>query len=198
MAQLPWRRAPSSGIRRSLIPALCGSVLALTVAVGPAGATTILREHYSDDYTFTSDECGFVVDIAGHNEGTVHFRVGKGDLATAFFLHDNFSFLETWTRRDTGEWFTFGANGLFQETTAVPVPDRPFTFEFTSVVSGQPFVVWDSDGNVVVRDRGVIRQVIQFDTQGDDVPGGEFVTDVSFSVAGPHPGLDFDLCTMLD
>ncbi|MFL5775430.1 MAG: hypothetical protein ACJ76W_04065 [Chloroflexota bacterium] len=70
-------------------------------------------------------------------------------------------------------------------------------FEFTSINSGQPFVVRDSDGNLVMRDRGVIREVIQFDTLGDDVPGGEFVTGVSFSVSGPHPGLDVDLCSFL-
>jgi len=44
----------------------------------------------------------------------------------------------------------------------------------------------------------VIRQVLEFDTLGDDVPGGEFITDVSFSVHGPHPGLEFDACSMLD
>ena len=43
----------------------------------------------------------------------------------------------------------------------------------------------------------MIRQVIEFDTQGDDVPGGEFITDVSFSVSGPHPGLEFDPCALL-
>jgi len=52
-------------------------------------------------------------------------------------------------------------------------------------------------GNLILRDRGVIRQVIQFDTLGDDVPGGAFVADVSFSAHGPHPGLDFDVCGAL-
>ena len=44
----------------------------------------------------------------------------------------------------------------------------------------------------------MIRQVLEFDTLGDDVPGGEFVADVSFSFSGPHPGLDFDPCSMLE
>jgi hypothetical protein len=70
-------------------------------------------------------------------------------------------------------------------------------FEFTSVLAGQPFTVWDSNGNVIVRDRGVVRQVLRFDTLGNDVPGGEFVAEVSFSVHGPHPGLDLDLCSLL-
>jgi hypothetical protein len=190
------RPATSHSIHGSVISAVAASLLALALGAGPVGATTILQDHYADDYAFSHDDCGFTVDVVGHDEGVAHLRVGKWDLASAFFLHDIFSFLETWTRHDTGEWFSFGANGMFNETGATPVGGT--VFEFTSVLAGQPFVVWDSDGNVVVRDRGMIRQVLQFDTLGDDVPGGEFVKDVSFSVAGPHPGLEFDLCSLLD
>jgi hypothetical protein len=196
MAHLARHRAGAGGVRRSIIPALGATLLALSLAAGPVGATVILRDHYSDDYAFSFDDCGFWIDVAGNVEGTAQIRVGKGDLTTAFFLHDNYAFLETWTRRDTGDTFTLGGNGLFQETTATPVEGT--IFAFTSINAGQPFIVWDSDGNLVMRDRGVVRQVIQFDTLGDDVPGGEFVADVSFSVSGPHPGLDVDLCALLD
>ena len=189
------RRSTPGGPRRALVSAIGAGLLALSLG-GPVSATVILRDHYSDDYAFSFDDCGFWMDVSGHDEGIAQIRVGKGDLTTAFFLHDNYSFLETWTRRDTGDYFTLGGNGLFQETKATPVEGT--IFEFTSINAGQPFVVWDSDGNVVVRDRGVIRQVIQFDTLGDDVPGGEFVAVVSFSVSGPHPGFDFDLCAMLE
>ena len=195
MARLVFGRTSSRGIRRSLIPAVGGALLALSLAAGPVGATVIQREHYSADYSFSFDDCGYWLDVSGHTEGTFHIRVGKGDQTTAFFAHDNYSFLETWTRRDTGETFTLGANGLFQETTATNIEGT--IFEFTSVTAGQPFTVWDSDGNVIVRDRGVVRQVIQFDTLGDDVPGGEFVADVSISLSGPHPGFTFDVCAVL-
>jgi hypothetical protein len=195
MAQLPRRRSASRGVRRSLISVVGGALIALTLAA-PVGATVILRDHYSDDYAFSFDDCGFWIDVAGHADGVAQIRVGKGELTTAFFLHDKFSFLETWTRRDTGDSFTLGGNGLFQETRATHVEGT--IFEFTSVLAGQPFVVWDSDGNLILRDRGAITQVLQFDTLGDDVPGGEFVADVSFSVHGPHAGLDVDLCALLD
>jgi hypothetical protein len=195
MAQLRQRRSAWRGIRRAVLSAVGGALITVTMA-SPVGATVVLRDHYSEDYAFSFDDCGFWIDVSGHVDGVAQLRVGKGDLATAFFLHDNFSFLETWTRRDTNESFTLGGNGLFQETTATHVEGT--VFEFTSVLAGQPFTVWDSDGNVVLRDRGLIRQVLQFDTLGDDVPGGEFVADVSFSVHGPHPGLDLDLCALLD
>jgi hypothetical protein len=196
MARIPLRRMTPSRIRRAFVSALGAAFMALPLAAGPVGATVILRDHYSDDYAFSFDDCGYWIDVSGHAQGTAQIRVGKGDLTSAFFLHDNYSFLETWTRRDTGTFFTLGGNGLFQETTATHVSGT--IFEFTSINAGQPFLVWDSDGNLIVRDRGVIRQVLQFDTLGDGVPGGEFVADVSFSVHGPHPGLEFDVCAMLE
>lgn len=195
MAQLRRRRSNWRGVRRAVLSVVGGALITLTLAA-PVGATVVLRDHYSEDYAFSFDDCGFWIDVSGNATGMALLRVGKGDLATAFFLHDNFSFLETWTRRDTGDSFTLGGNGLFQETRATHVEGT--IFEFTSVLAGQPFIVWDSDGNVILRDRGAIMQVLQFDTLGDDVPGGEFVADVSFSVHGPHPGLDFDPCALLD
>ena len=195
MAQFRRRRSGSRGIRRALLSVVGGALITLTLAA-PVGATVILRDHYSEDYAFSFDDCGFWIDVSGHVDGVAQLRVGKGDLATAFFLHDNFSYLETWTRRDTGDSLTLGGNALFQETKATHVEGT--VFEFTSVLAGQPFTVWDSDGKLILRDRGAIREVLRFDTLGDDVPGGEFVAEVSFSVHGPHPGLDLDLCTLLD
>lgn len=185
--------------RRALrvVPAaVLAAVLSLGVVAGPVGATMYLRDHYTDDYAFSFDDCGFWIDVAGHDSGIALIRTGKGDLASAFFLHDNYEFAETWTRRDTGDSFTLSGNGLFQETKAVHLGGT--LYAFTSINAGQPFILRDADGNLLMRDRGVIRQVLVFDTLGDDVPGGEFVADVSFQVAGPHPGLAFDPCSFLD
>jgi hypothetical protein len=195
MASVALLRTASARVRRSLVTAVLLALLATSFAAGPAGATVILRDHYSDDYGFSFDDCGFWMDVVGHDHGIAQLRVGTGDLQSAFFLLDNYSFVETWTRRDTGDFFTLSGNGLFHETKATHVEGT--VFEFTSINAGQPFVVRDSDGNVVMRDRGVIRQVLQFDTLGDDVPGGAFVADVSFSVSGPHPGLTADLCAFV-
>jgi hypothetical protein len=180
---------------RALIATAAGLLLLLSMAAAPVGATVVLRDHYSDDYAFSFDDCGFWIDVTGHDSGVAHFRVGKGGLDTAFLLLDNYAYRETWTRRDTGDFFTASGNGVFHETKATHVSGT--VFEFTSIESGQPFIVRDANGNLVLRDRGVIRRVVQFDTLGDDVPGGAFVQDVSFSVHGPHPGLEFDPCGYL-
>ena len=192
-------RGRQTGLRRVTrlaIAALTGAALALSLLISPASATIYSREHYSNDYEFSFNDCGFWTDVVGHNEGIFQVRTGKGDDDDAFFGHDNFEFTEVWTRRDTGDFFTLSGNGLFQETQATRVSGT--VFEFNSVVAGQPFVVHDSEGNLVMRDRGVIRATILLDTLGDDVPGGNFIEEVSFEVAGPHPGLDANLCALLD
>ncbi len=180
---------------RALIATAAGLLLLLSMAAAPVGATVVLRDHSRDDYAFSFDDCGFWIDVTGHDSGVAHFRVGKGGLDTAFLLLDNYAYRETWTRRDTGDFFTVSGNGVFHETKATHVSGT--VFEFTSIESGQPFIVRDANGNLVLRDRGVIRRVVQFDTLGDHVPGGAFVQDVSFSVHGPHPGLEFHPCGYL-
>ena len=186
---------PASRLPRALSVTAAAILLSLTLGVGPVGATVIGHEHYSDDYAFSFDDCGFWIDVSGHVEGVAHLRVGKGDFASAFFLLDNYSVVETSTRRDNGDFFTLTANGVFHETKATHVEGT--IYAFTSINAGQPFVIHDANGDLLLRDRGVIRQVLEFDTLGDDVPGGEFVRDVSFSVHGPHPGLEFDPCAVL-
>ena len=50
------------------------------------------------------------------------------------------------------------------------------------------FTVTDDAGNVIVRDRGSIRETILFDTLGDDSPDGEAIESVSIRASGQHPG----------
>ena len=181
--------------RRLVVAALTAAALAVSVVAGPASATIFEREHYTDDYSFTFTDCGFTMDVVGHAEGIFSVRTGKGKFATAFFAHDNYQFTEVGTRRDTGDFITLTANGNFKETKATHVSGT--IYDFRSINAGQPFTIRDSDGNVVVRDRGVIKQTLRFDTLGDGVPGGIFIEEVSFSFAGPHPGFELDLCALL-
>jgi hypothetical protein len=171
-------------------------MIALLAIAGPASATTILREHYSGSDTFSYSDCGFEVAGVVEFSGVAHIRVGTGKDLNAFFAHDNYRFREVHTRVSTGDFFVVSGNGMFQETRATRVSGS--IFEFSAVNAGQVFTVTDSSGNVVVRDRGVVRETILFDTLGDDTPGGTFIESVSLEFGGPHPGFDFDTCTLLD
>lgn len=166
----------------------------------PAGATIFDRFSIEETDSFVFEPlsfiCGFEVQLDVEVSGKVIIREGKGKRDSAFFAHEKISYTETYSAN--GKYFTISGNFLFQETKAVPLGGS--LFEFSSIQAGQPFTVRDMDGNVLLRDRGVVASTIVFDTLGDDVPGGVFVEELDFRVAGPHPGLDVDptqACTLL-
>jgi len=112
----------------------------------------------------------------------------------AFLDLNRQSFREVHTNTETGNWFVVRGNALYHEIRGTQVEGN--IYEFTSIEAGQPFVIEDSSGHVVVRDRGMIRQTFLFDTLGDGVPGGEFLGVTSTVVHGPHAGFadDFPFC----
>ncbi len=166
--------------------AIC--LLVTLVLPASAGATIVERDRYEGTDSFSYDFCGFDVEVGVTFHGVTSIRAGKGKLDSAFFLHDKFWFTETHSAN--GKSFTISGNGLFQETKAVPVGGT--LFEFSSVEAGQPFVVRDMDGDLLLRDRGAVKQTVVFDTLGDGVPGGVFVEEVDIRIAGPHPGFFVD------
>ncbi len=182
--------------------AISTAVFALVAVLlpSPAGATIFDRfsVEEADSFVFEplSDICGFEVQLTFEASGNVIIREGKGKLDSAFFAHEKISYTETYSAN--GKYFTISGNLVFQETRAVPLGGG--LFEFSSIEAGQPYTVRDMDGKVLLRDRGVIASTIVFDTLGDDVPGGTFIEQVDFRVAGPHPGLDADptqACSLL-
>lgn len=173
----PWRRA-------ALAVALA---LGATLAVAsPAEATIIQTEHYAGSFEAEFEFCGLDVHYEDEWSGRVKIRQGKGRDAGAFFVQDHFSGVETFTNTANGKFFTISHDGVFQELRATRVEGS--VFEFVAHEVGQPFVVRDMDGRVVLRDRGNITSTVLFDTLGDDEPGGDFLGVVDVRVSGPHPG----------
>jgi hypothetical protein len=164
----------------------------LALLAGPAAGTVVESEHYSGTDSYSFDDCGFTIN--GEAEFSGQFRVRADRDGEAFYARDTFSFRDVLTNADTGEWFVVRGHGVFNEVKATLVSGT--IYEFVAVEAGQPFVIEDSDGNVVVRDRGVIRSAALFDTLGDGVPGVVFLEETHLSVHGPHPGFaeDFPFC----
>ena len=165
-----------------------------TLGAGTAGATVVERGHYSDEpYSFTHTDCGVKLDVTGTGSGHFRTRAGKGKTDTAFFGLDNYSFSETWTNAANGKSFTITANASFNEIRAHRVEGT--VFEFWAVEAGQ-FRMYDSTGRLVARDRGSILWHILFDTEGDDVPGGEVIQEFEPVLRGKHPGFE-DFCGLI-
>jgi hypothetical protein len=159
-----------------------------SVAAAAASATVVEKGRIVDGtYEFAYD-CGFPVEVTGVASGNFRLREGSGDDATAFFSLDRISFSEIHTNPETGEWFSLTGHFANNEVGATRVEGS--LFEFRIIKAGPVARIEDSDGNLVARDRGVLRLTILFDTGGDQEPGGEFVELVDVRLAGPHPTFD--------
>jgi hypothetical protein len=157
----------------------------LTVAI-PAQATVRDHEHYAQPYSDDFDACGFSIHTEGLATGNARIRVGKRDLDTAFFGLDNYAYSETWTNTANGRTLSIWGDAIIRDVSASHVEGS--IFRFTTVESGRPFNLADASGNVLIRDRGAIRQTYLFDTEGDHTPGGIFLDLLEERVSGPHPG----------
>ena len=188
------------GDRRSMSRKLLALTFLLTMTAGslavasPASATMfVVNQKF--DFPFTDDfsDCGIAaIHVDGHFFGSFNIRTGTGDLAGAFFLHQNETDHETWTNTDNGKVLHFDSHDLVHDVKATPTAD-PAVFQFVTNVTGQPFVISDMNGKVVMRDRGNLSETYLFDTGGDQVPGGQVIEGSEVFVAhGPHPGFFLD------
>jgi hypothetical protein len=186
-------------IRRSLgLMAVTALTLTLVSAPGPAQAVPFEvyeQGHYDDTYSFEYDDCGFPIEVEGRARGHFRTTVVPDSGGQAFFADDHYRYRETQTNTDTGESLTIWGKGHFKEHTATHVEGD--IWEFTATDTGIPFVVVDSDGNVVLRDHGRITYRALFDTLGDGQPGGELVEEEIVSTRGKFPSLDVDFCDLV-
>lgn len=171
---------------------------ALTVAAAMAAPSTaqaappLENIHYEFTDSSSFDDCGFTIESQVAGSGHFMVREIEGSDGQAFLGHDNYRYREVLTNPATGAWFVITGHALFKEMTGRQIDGD--IWEFTAHEAGQPFVVEDSDGNVVLRDRGRLTFRAVFDTLGDGEPGGEFIEQELTSISGPHPGFFADFC----
>jgi len=116
-----------------------------------------------------------------------------------FYFENRVEYTDVITNPETGAFFTVTGNSLFKERQARLVEGTVFTYNTIEV--GQPFVVTDMTGRVVLRDVGLIEVSYVFDSLGDGAPGGTLLEEPQLvRVAGPHPGFEetFDFCKLAD
>jgi hypothetical protein len=150
--------------------------------------------HYEYVDVGSFHDCGFTIDFESTNSGHFMVREVEGSGGQAFFGHDNFQFRNVLTNPETGAFMVVYGHGLFKEFTARHVDGN--IWEFTAHEVGQPFTIEDSEGNLVLRERGRVTFRALFDTLGDGEPGGELLEEEITSVSGPHPGIDADFCAI--
>ena len=168
--------------------ALAVAGMGLTPSVASAGGPTVESDTYSD----TIYDCGYPIEMTGEFSSAAMSRARGPQDPTTFFDHQRFSFREVWTNPANGKWFVVRGSSVNLDLTATQVEGN--VYEYTLIQAGMPFVVEDSSGRVVARDRGEIRIRLLFDTRGDNDPEREFVDFLGLTMGGPHPTFDVDTC----
>ena len=171
-------------MKNRVLRTLTLAVAATVVAAAAAHATVVEKGRFADEQYGFSYDCGFPVEVTGVASGHFRLREGTGDDATVFFSLDRLAFREIHTNAETGAWFSISGQFANNEIGARRVAGS--LFEFRIIKAGPVAVIEDSDGNLVSRDRGVLRRTILFDTGGDQDPGGTFVQLTDLRLAGPH------------
>ncbi|CUR55683.1 exported hypothetical protein [metagenome] len=180
-------------MKRWFIPMLVLIASALSPA---AQAAPLEHERYSGTDSFDFDDCGFIVHEEVAFEGNFLLKAPRKDGAPPYLL-DNYEVHETLTAN--GRTLTIDHQGLYKDLRITLVEGT--VYQFVSMEAGQPFVMRDSDGEIMFRDRGVLKSTFQVDTQGDtDLDNDEFVEDSFVLLAdhGRHPGFYIDFCSVLD
>jgi hypothetical protein len=173
-----------------------GVVAMLALGVAPARATVIDQGSFSGSETVPDPVCGLPLTRSSTFSGS--FRIRSDNGGQAFFLRQNFTFRDVFTNTVNGKTMTFEGHSVVNEIKATPVAGN--VYEFKTLEAGQPFVVRDGAGHVVLHDRGVIRHRVLFDTLGDGAPGGITLEDEIVGVGGSHPGSDqteAEFCAMV-
>jgi hypothetical protein len=172
-------------MRRPLAALAFAAFLVLGL-VFPVAAKPLVREHYSGTDTFTAEFCGTTWNAEITFEGLFMLKEGRAGNPTPFFF-DNYHYEIVWT--DSSEpsrsWVQTG-QGLFKDLRITLVSGT--VYDFQALETGQPFVMWTTDGELIVRDRGSIVHHFRVDTKGDDLDNDEFIEGFdALRISGPHP-----------
>lgn len=181
-------------MRTRSVAVLASLIVALSIPGAAQAGPPVDHDHGELAESGSFRDCGFRIKF--DLTATFHYLVRevRGSDGDAYLGQENFAFQNVLTNPATGAWFLVRGRGLFKELSARHVEGD--IWEFTAHEVGQPFVVEDSDGNVILRDRGRITLRALFDTLGDGQPGGILLEEEITGVFGPHPGLDADFCAI--
>ncbi len=171
---------------RRLAAALGAAAL---VSIGLAAAPSADAAGRSQVVRFTTDyetwDCGYLLTAHGEEKHVFGERTTRDGVT---LVSDTYQVHEVRTNQ-AGQSFIFEANGVSKDLKAQPLSDT--VTQYTSMQAGQPFVIKDSTGRVVSKDRGNLRLRYTFDSAT-----GEFAF-VDLTTAGPHPALDVDSCKLV-
>jgi hypothetical protein len=173
-------------IRSALVALAIAFLLTSPVQAG----RPLAREHYSVTDSFSFSDCGFPIDVQVTLSGLFMLKEGHHGDPTPYYF-DNYNIHYVLTNPANGKWVIVDRNGLYKDVHITHVEGTIYRFE--SIDVGQPNVIRDMDGNVLIRESGLLKYQFTVDTKGDNIlENDEFLTDFEVIAAnGRHPFIDF-------
>ena len=159
--------------RSTSVLAVVAMLLGFGLATPAQAAAPFDHGTFAGEVSFDFEDCGLALhsEVTFRGVSTLHIVRGSG--GTAFLAHDTFKIEEVITLDDddpaTTESVTVRHQGNFREQHATHVTGNIWRFE---AIDAGIFFLYGSDGRLLARSAGVVDLSIEFDTLGDQQPGG--------------------------
>jgi hypothetical protein len=174
-------------MRRKLLPLAIATVLACVTAATALAAGSPQVEHFS--FTVPDNVCGFSGTTAIH--GTSLFRdTGNGTFFASLAWFGVFT-------ADNGKSSTLQFAGPSRQTSLV-IDEQAGTVTTTTTYGGLFEKLSITRGPTLTRDAGIVTFVDVYAYTGDpNNPLGDFISETSSGLQGPHPDLLNGFCDVL-
>jgi hypothetical protein len=162
-----------------------------------ADARIVERGEYSFSDSFTDELCGdtaagpLTVEVEAEYAG--RFQV-RGDIpgSTAYLSATLSEFREVITNPETGKWLVVRGRTNSRDVTSTHVEGDIYRYRVQA--AGQPFVVEDSNGKVVLRESGLLVYELVWETLSVDPYRGQLIDFEFVSAHGRFPAEEDVFC----
>jgi len=144
--------------------------------------------HGSFHLSETGQECGIPVTYETDLKVHVLIKEAHGSDGQAFLGSENVRVRTVVTNPANNRWFVVSRSGGRKEVKATHVEGDLWAFKYQE--SGVLYKVTDSQGKLVMMDRGRFVLLAVFDTLGDGQPGGIKLSEEIVAMNGQFPSFD--------
>jgi hypothetical protein len=178
------RRIISLTLSAALSGALAAGLLGAPAAQAAIYSHVKIDGHFAGSFT----ECGIPIDYTWEGTGVDTIRTIDGT-DQAYLDANSMHTYETWTNPANGKWFSASSHVNFRETSGTHIDGDIWRFDHKTTIGNS--TITSSDGTVLYRDSGLVRDYVIFDTLGDHQPGGVIVGDGFISSNGHFTSPEF-------
>jgi hypothetical protein len=174
-------------MRRAILTAAMACALT-ALPVAAQAKRPYVHFHDSVHLSETGQECG--IPVTYETDLRVHLLVKEahGSDGQAFLGSENVRVRTVVTNPANHRWFVISRVGASKEVKATHVGGDLWAFKYQE--SGVLFKVTDSQGRLVMMDRGRFALLAVFDTLGDGQPGGIKLSEEIVAMNGQFPTFD--------